>query len=788
MKGKNSRQAVDLCVHCGNECDIAPILFDEMPFCCNGCMQAYQLIHYAISCAPEEKTQPLQFKTKANWEELNLSELRKQFIQYEDKQRVVVVFRLPQMHCSSCVYVLEHLNRLNPKIQSTTVNFSEKTIRAVFDADLPLSEFAATLDLVGYAPFLLKEIEEDHVTQNHRKHRIKALVISGFCFGNIMLFSLPEYFNLDIQSDTSFVHFFRWAALIFSLPVFLYGSREFYRNAWAGIRGKYMHIDVPLVLSLMVAYGRSLYEVISESGSGYFDSYTGIVFFMLVGRQFQDVKTDRLGLFTNFKSFFPISVKRKSGSKLETIALSEIKPGDEIQIHTEEIIPFDGELLSVDTSLDYSFVTGESRWVEVLQNEMVFSGARNMGPAILLRVEKTIDQSQLGSLWNNQAKQNESIEKLSFTHRVAKWFTLVLILLSVAAFLYWIPFSTQRAFQALTTALIVACPCALLLSHTFATGNASRVVSELGIWVKNGFVWDQLAKIRQIYFDKTGTLTNTQRPQVSWTGSELSSVEIQIVSMLCSQSIHPVSQVIYHHLNIHDMLFMEGIKEIPGQGIVGRFQNETFELKKSDHGTGFYKNNHLLGEFQITFALREGIKESLKSLETQYQLGMLTGDNNKDQQRISNLFHNTSALHYAVSPIEKKALIKKANKESGTAYFGDGLNDTGALNEALVGFSVRDAHERFTPAADVLFPGNRMNQVHQFFAFSKRVKQVIQLSFIFSLVYNFIGLSFALTGTLSPLIAAILMPVSTITIILITTIGIRISFHNLFTDEYQRAH
>ena len=788
MKGKNSQQAVELCVHCGNECDASPFLFNQLPFCCNGCIQAYQLIHYAISCAPEENTQPLLFKTKANWEELNLTELRKQFIQYEDKQRVVVVFRLPQVHCASCVYVLEHLNRLNPKIQSTTVNFSEKTIRAVLDADLPLSEFAATLDLVGYAPSLLKEIEEDHVNKNHRKHRIKALVISGFCFGNIMLFSLPEYFNLSIQSDTSFVQFFRWAALIFSLPVFFYGSREFYRNAWAGIRVKYMHIDVPLVLSLFVAYGRSLYEVFSESGSGYFDSYTGIVFFMLVGRQFQEVKTDRLGLFTNFKSFFPISVKRKREGKLETIALTEIKPNDEIQIHTEEIIPFDGQLLSIDTSLDYSFVTGESHWVEVLQNEMVFSGARNMGPTILLRVEKTIDQSQLGSMWNNQAKQNESIEKLSFTHRVAKWFTLILILLSVTAFLYWIPTSSQRAFQALTTALIVACPCALLLSHTFATGNASRIVSELGIWVKNGFVWDQLAKIRQIYFDKTGTLTNTQTPQVNWFGKELGQIENQIISTLCSQSIHPVSQVIYNYLNIHDILFMEEIKEMPGQGIVGRFQDETYELKKSEHGTGFYKNNRLLGEFHITFALRDGIKESLKALEMHYQLGMLTGDNNKDQQRISHLFPNSAALHYAVTPIEKQALIMEANQENATAYFGDGLNDTGALIEAAVGFSVRDAHERYTPAADILFPGNQMYRVHQFFAFSKRVKQVIQLSFIFSLVYNFIGLSFALTGTLSPLIAAILMPVSTITIILITTIGIRISFHNLFTDENQRAH
>jgi Cu+-exporting ATPase len=786
-KEQNSQQIAKQCIHCDEQCDAYPISFQNNFYCCNGCLQAHLLINQGLNCAPEENHLPLKYNSKKDWSELDLPLIRKQFVRFEDNQKIQIVFRLPQIHCTSCVYVLEHLNKLNEGIIKSEVNFSEKTIHATIDKNLALSELAKTLDLVGYAPSLTQDLQEDDRDASHRKLRIRALVIAGFCFGNIMLFSLPEYFHLNIEQDPGFVHFFRWSSLIFSLPVFFYSSKEFYLNAWNGIQGKFIHIDVPLVFSLLLAFGRSVYEVLSNEGSGYFDSYTGIVFFMLIGRQFQDVKTDKLGLFSNFKSYFPIAIKREKNKVIETISLQEIEIGDVIVVHKQEIIPVDGLLKSQSTFLDYSFVTGESDWQEIKANSTVFAGARNRGETIFIEVQRTINQSQLGSLWNQQAKQNEWTEKASFTHLVGKWFTLVLIILSLAAFIFWFQFDTNKAFKALTTALIVACPCALLLSHTFATGNASRIVSNLGIWVKNSFVWDQLARIKHIYFDKTGTLTNTKKPFIVWHGQPLETSELQILVGLCAQSIHPVSQTLLEHFSAFEPKEIQDFNEIPGEGIHGIVNSNHYSIRKTVQGTSFSKNKMELGYFSISFDFRDKIEEAIQALSDNYTLGVISGDNENDKLRLTNLFNGSTEIHFGLNPEQKMNFISSKNQQEATAYVGDGLNDTGALQKAQIGISVRDGHERFTPAADLLFPGHQMHHLHRFFAFSKSVKRIIQFSFFISLIYNAIGLSFALAGELSPLIAALLMPASTITIIIFTTVCVQLSFKKKFTDEYQHS-
>jgi P-type Cu+ transporter len=786
-KEQNSQQIVNSCFHCELECDGSSISYQNHLFCCNGCLQAHLLINQAIACTPVEASISLKYNSKKDWSELDLPLIRKEFVRFEDSEKTQIVFRLPQIHCSSCVYVLEHLNKLNENILKSEVNFSEKSFRATIQKSFALSELAKILDLVGYAPSLTAELKEEDRDASHRKLRIRALAIAGFCFGNIMLFSLPEYFNLNIEQDPEFVSFFRWASVVFALPIFLYSSKEFYINAWSGIRGKFIHIDLPLVFSLFLAFGRSVYEVFSMEGSGYFDSYAGIVFFMLVGRQFQDVKTDKLGLFTNYKSYFPIAIKRNKNNVIETISLQEIEIGDVILIHKQEVIPVDGVMLSASTFVDYSFVTGESEWQEIVLKSTVFAGARNMGDSVLVEVLRTINQSQLGSLWNQQAKQNEWIEKASFTHIVGKWFTIILIFLSTLAFIYWLQYDINKAFKALTTALIVACPCALLLSHTFATGSASRTVSNIGIWVKNSFVWDQLARIKTIYFDKTGTLTNTKNPLIEWHGRALEDHEKQIIVGLCSKSIHPISQSLLQHYSGYSPKDIEEFSEIPGQGICGVSDTNTYSIQRSSQGTSFLKNNIELGHFNISFAIRANMELALRSLSKSYKLGVISGDNENDKLRLSKHFPNSKELHFGFNPEQKMKFISKENNIQPTAYFGDGLNDTGALQKAQIGISVRDGHERFTPAADLIYPGEKMHLMHKLFSFSKSVKRIIQISFFISLLYNAIGLSFALAGELSPLIAALLMPTSTVTIILFTTLNVQRSFKKNFTDEYQRS-
>jgi Cu+-exporting ATPase len=498
-----------LCFHCGEACDKELIVQAEKNYCCNGCLQARMLIDNSILCAPDDENFAPEINSKRNWEELDIPTIAKRFIIYEDADVKHVRFTLSNIHCASCVYVLEHLHKLEPGILKTEVHFAEKTIRMVIRKEVPLSKVARQLALVGYAPDIESVESTSSETEKSRKFRLRALVIAGFCFANIMLFSIPEYMDLELKNDPNFVYFFRTINVLLSLPVFFYSSLEFYRGALSGIRNKFMHIDFPLVISLCVAYSRSLYEVISNTGSGYFDSYSGIVFFMLIGRHFQDLRTDKLGFSKSFKSYFPIVISTKRGSAFHNIPLAEVQEQDEIEIHNHEVIPADGILLNEEAELDYAFVTGESDHKTILRGATVYAGARNCSGNIRIRVEKVMEDSHLGLLWNKEARKEENAERQSFTHVVAKWFTLFLMLMSFGAFFILYPTNADKAFRALTTALIVACPCALLLSHTFTTGTALRLLAQGKLLFKNSFVLDKLATVQAFYFDKTGTVTDT---------------------------------------------------------------------------------------------------------------------------------------------------------------------------------------------------------------------------------------------------------------------------------------
>jgi Cu+-exporting ATPase len=449
------------------------------------------------------------------------------------------------------------------------------------------------------------------------------------------------------------------------------------------------------------------------------------------------------------------------------------------------VIPADGTLLSVQAELDYAFVTGESDHKEVVAGTRVYAGARNCSGSIRIRVEKVMEDSHLGLLWNKEARKEENAERQSFTHVVAKWFTLFLMLMSFGAFFILYPTNADKAFRALTTALIVACPCALLLSHTFTTGTALRLLAQGKLLFKNSFVLDKLATLQAFYFDKTGTVTNTHEVRVTYTGEALQPEEKNAFGELLAASLHPISQSLLSSFPRQEGCVLTEFTETPGMGTSGKVNGIFFELKKSTdtHGTALWINGKWRGVFNLEFKIRAGMQEMLKQLKSNYKLGLLSGDTNADDLRMRKLFPFGSELVYKLSPIEKANGIAKMEESDRCAYVGDGLNDTGALQEASVGISVSDAHQRFTPAADILFPGEQLKNLPAIVAYAKACRRIVFISFGLSLLYNVIGLSYALTGNLSPLVAAVPMPMSTFTIILFTTSATRRAYKRTLLDK-----
>jgi Cu+-exporting ATPase len=776
------------CYHCGEDCKYETIEVEDKVFCCDGCKLVYELLsesnlctYYSLNDAPGIN---LKAADKSKYEYLDDENVKRKLVQFSDVVQTHITFYIPKMHCSSCIWLLENLYKLNKGVVSSTVNFLKKEIFIVYnDKDLALSNVVSLLATIGYEPLISLNDLEKKVIKKWNKTRILKIGIAGFCFGNIMMLSFPEYFSLGNPSQQgNLKFFFRILNVSLSLPVIFYCSSEFFISAWKGLRQKFLNIDTPIAFAILVTFSRSIYEIGTATGSGYLDSMSGIVFFMLIGRYFQDFTYDSMSFERDYKSYFPISIAVKKDGKESSVSVEELKKGDLIIVRNNELIPADAILVSESTHVDYSFVTGESRPIRVIKGELVYAGGKQLHGAMEMRIAKEISQSYLTALWNKE-KSDKKIESVSFVHKVSKYFTMALFSIALASLAFWtLNDDVVRGINALTTVLIVACPCALLLSATFTNGNIIRILGRAKFYVKNSLVIERLSEIDTIIFDKTGTITHGASIQFS--GVKLSEDEQNKVLALAGNSAHPLSRKICDEFISTTKYNTTEFQEIVGQGLKGNVEGDYIIMGSEFFVTGKKSldsnnashvfvmiNGNLKGYFNIDNIYRVGILELVKNLKKQFDIKLLSGDNDAEKEKLSEVFGNNN-LYFNQKP-EDKSTFTKSLQQPGrkVLMIGDGLNDTGALSFSDVGIAVSDNTNNFSPSCDAILQGNSFVKLNAIIEFVKKGRKIIFASFIFSILYNIVGLSFAVQGTLSPVIAAILMPLSSISIVLLTTIS-----------------
>jgi len=530
MQDKDKILSKTECYHCGLECRDGSIVEDGKAFCCMGCKTVYEILeknnlckYYQIDEAPGVTPQNLVHK---NFDYLDDPEIITKLAEFRDDKLFIVTFYIPQMHCSSCIWLLENLFKINPGIIHSEVNFLKKNVIVKLNPNkISLKGTVVLLISIGYEPQInLEDIEGKNLKTTNKKLLYK-IGITGFCFGNIMLFSFPEYLNINM-SDSFFIKFFGWLNLILALPVFFYSSSDYFISAFKGLRKKILNIDVPISLGILVLFLRSAFEVVTHTGAGYFDSMTGLVFFLLLGKLFQNKTYETLNFERNYKSYFPLSVILKKDDSEVSIPISKLNVGDRIVIRNNEIVPADSVLFGGEGNIDYSFVTGESKLAPKVLGELVYAGGKQIGSAIELEVIKEVSQSYLTQLWNNEAFKNRT--ESSFTtisNKVAKYFTLVILFIALIAFLIWLPINIHTALNVITSVLIIACPCALALSIPFTLGNTIRIFGKNKFYLKNVNVIEGLAKVNQVVFDKTGTITQTTESKIKYSGRELTELD-----------------------------------------------------------------------------------------------------------------------------------------------------------------------------------------------------------------------------------------------------------------------
>jgi Cu+-exporting ATPase len=783
------------CFHCGDNINGKALLFNQKSFCCVGCQGVYNLLsqhnlcdYYSLESSPGLSQKNPVSKVKFSY--LEEEEIQKQLIQYRNEHTSRISFYMPTMHCSSCIWLLESLYKIEPGIIHSRADFLKKQVSISFNHGiLSLRQLVELLSSLGYEPSLSMHDLSKKKEQYTNRRLLYQMGVAGFAFGNIMLISFPEYFGLDSFSRQSFSRLFGYLNLVLAIPVFLYASQDYFISAYKSIKRGIINIDFPLALGILVMFFRSSYEVISQTGIGFFDTLSGLVFFLLLGKWVQQRTIDTLSFERDYTSYFPVAVSVLTGDFERTVPVTQLKIGDRILIRNNEIIPADAILLKGTAQIDFSFVTGENNLISKVFGEVIYAGGRQVGGSLELEVSKSVSQSYLTQLWNSDhfSKQTES-KIQSFQTIVSKYFTITLLILALGSALFWLWFDPSKSMAAFTSVLIIACPCALALSSPFALGNAMRMLGRAKFYLKSPGVIEKMAKINHLVFDKTGTLTQTSIAQINFEGAILSKNESQKIAALCQHSVHPLSKQILHFLGSSNSsrLLVDDFAEVPGKGLMGKIQGVLIfigsasfvgvNLPSKTNGLNthvFVKiGENFLGKFIFANTYRANLSEVLNGLSVRHKLSLLSGDNDSERLRLAALFPLDAQMLFEMSPADKMMYIHQL-KENGerVCMIGDGLNDAGALKVADIGISVSEDTAHFSPSSDVIMDARSFEKLSRIFQYAKNTLSVIYASFAISLLYNLVGLSFAVQGKLSPIIAAVLMPISSISVILFTTLA-----------------
>ncbi|QEK51256.1 HAD-IC family P-type ATPase [Pedobacter aquae] len=775
------------CYHCGNDCYTEEHQKDEKSFCCTGCFNVYTILsksklgnYYQLNQHPGET----QVSGNKQFAYLDEPEIIQQLIDYTDEQKTIISLYVPAIHCSSCIWLLEHLYTLHPGILENRVDFLKKQVYIQFNPQqISLRALVELMSSIGYEPLIsLQDVVKK--SSGQKDNLSKKIAVAGFCFGNVMLLSFPAYFGLS-ETEAKFGEFFSLLNILFCIPAFFYSGKDYFVNAWQNLKVGVLNIDFPLALGIFVLFVRTIVEYVFHTGHGFADTLTGLVFFLLIGRFMQQKTYYHLSFERDYRSFFPVAVQvlNEDGSE-KSVALEKLAQGDRILIKNQEIIPADAILLKGDALIDFSFVTGESLPVSKTLGEIIYAGGRQTGSALELEVIKPVSQSYLTKLWNNEVFQKQESTKIkTFSTKVSHYFSIALLALAFGTLLFWLPQDWRTGLSAFTAILIIACPCALALSTPFTMSAALSILDKNKFYLKNTDVVEQLAAIDTIVFDKTGTVSIAENQGVIFKG-QLNHLTKDIIYAACKNSSHPHSRRICSFLGHRNTVAISHYQELTGKGISAIYDGKEvligsrqLIIDQKDAKQEFPEVHIKIGEqyigfFELKQRFRKDLDQLLSNINKNYHTYLLSGDSNQDAEVLQSYFKSPFHLQFKQSPQDKLNFIEeKQEQQAKVMMIGDGLNDSGALKQSDAGIAVTDHINNFTPGSDAILDGSALHLLPQFLKFSKSAVKVIHISFGISLTYNIIGLSVAVTGQLSPLFAAILMPLSTVTIISFTSLA-----------------
>lgn len=750
------------CLYCGASFNPTSTSSSDDRYCCSACQHLAQF----------EINPPSSTYNFSKYKELDLKEIQQKY--QNPNVPGEFSFYVKGLECASCIHLLEKIPEFYSDVISSEVLFSHSIVKVHLKESASLAKVASLIEEMGYEPSIILT-SENVFEKNKLENRdfLKRIAIAGAVTGNIMLFVVPIYAGLAGNWATAF----NWISFFLFLPIVFYSATPFYRGALNALKFKVVNIDLPITIALLASFLLSTFNLFRGNGALYFDSTASFIFLILSSRYLLK-RVQQKFLSTPSGIRLPSTVVKLENGNEVLVSTEKISPNDHIKLPVGLVLPFDGLLISDRAHLDMSLLNGESLPRTFTKGMTIQAGTRILNEPIEISVLRSGAKTEFGGLLETLEK--DSVQQTYFvgvTDKISQWLIVSVFAFAILFFIFYINIDFNEAFNRSLALIVLACPCALALGTPLTFGLALKYAQKEGIIIKNGAVLEKILKIKNIFFDKTGTLTEGKLSIAKTFPPELPETTKSIILTLESISNHPVAFAIreaWGQLPLNNKL--NDIHEEYGTGVFAEYEGQSLSLTgQSKAGLiiiSLKENNKTIAELYFTDEIRDTSPQVIKAIKKmKLPLKILSGDTQENTELVGiecgiekqNCFGKQT-------PNDKLNWIQKFDH---SIMIGDGANDSLALQAASVGIAVRGSMDLSLKHADVYFTDGGLDPLLKLFAIAKKSHQTLYRNLLISLIYNFLGGTLALSGYITPMIAAILMPLSSAAIVISTLIGQR---------------
>lgn len=777
-----------ICIHCSSPVSERRI----SSFCCSGCETVFALLqarglgeYYRIRDRDRglRKVAPVELSPDS-YTQLDDPKFVELYARRSGELLTLKLY-LEGVHCAACVWLSEKIGDFVPSVQSARLNLGDSVVEVTIQPSGSFAAVAREYARLGYRPHPVRTEDLDALARRSDRMLLARTGVAGACAGNIMLLAVSLYAG----ADGPMAEVFRWVSFALSLPVLCFSATPFYRGAWIALRGRQISIDIPIALGIFLGALSSAYNLVAGSPYLYFDSLSSLVFLMLASRYLlrktQQAATHASRLI-HFLTPARVRVIDSQSGSFREIAVDEIHPGDEVEVRAGECIAVDGFVVSGRSSLDNALLTGESKPVTASEGMIVFAGTVNqMGP-LRIRATAAGGATRLGrTLRAVQEDLSKKAPIVTFADRIARYFVAAVLVAVAIVFGVGLRSGLDHAVNLALALSIVTCPCAFALATPLALSISMGRCARQGVLIKGVDVIERLSQARSVLFDKTGTLTRGKYEVTGWDPALGLDKDLKLASELaalesCSQ--HPVAKAIVQRFEPPASERLPTVQEFSeelGWGVLGQVQGHRYEISSrgaqgplhaASSAVAVWRDGVRLGRIYFGDCLREDSSDVMARLrDLGLSVGIISGDSADAVARVAaNLGLSPQEWRAELSPEDKR---EEAARTPRTVMVGDGANDAGALAAAHVGIAVQGGMEVSLLSADIYVRSPGVGAVGPLVVIARETLKVIRRNFVFSLVYNALGIAGVVAGLVTPLFAAILMPISALTVFLSSLAG-----------------